>query len=333
MRISFTTLPENLTLANGYGYAGFKMVTSLQKLGHSVPFGDDSAPVEIAFNQPDHQTWSGTKAYRIQYTPWESTALHPGWLEGFCEADEVWTPSPLIAKWFNEAGVDRDIRVYEHGVDPIWRPRRRRASDKIRFLHHGEPAPRKGGQMALDAFRAAFGDRDDVHLTFKAHSYSAMRVRDSQGSILGLPHIMYDNVSFFNQEFDLETQLIPMYQMHDVMVYPSYGEGFGLIPLQAMATGAITICTEAWAPYSRFLLDGCKLQSVLGDSPWQELHPGKLFHPNFDHLVETYRYVYDNIDKLREQAYANSFRVHKEYDWLKLTECAFRHIVKKFEGS
>jgi glycosyltransferase involved in cell wall biosynthesis len=306
------------------------MIVALQKLGHKVPFQSPTAPVEIFFSQPDWYEFTNSDQYHIGYTPWESTGLPAGWLEGFNNVDEVWTPSPVTAQWFKEAGVDKEIRVYEHGIEPIWRPKRRKTSDKIRFLHHGEPAPRKAGQMALDAFRAAFGDRDDVHLTIKAHHYSTIRAFDSSGSIIGLPENVYKNVSVHKQEFDLELELIPLYQKSDVLVYPSFGEGFGLIPLQAMGTGAAVICTEAWAPYKRFIQPGLALGSTLGDTPWVEMHPGKLFWPDFDELVEIYRYTADNIDTLRANSYRDAFKVHEEYDWVKLTERAFAHIVDKF---
>lgn len=331
MEISYSTLPENLSLSNGYGYAGYNMVRSLQKLGHSVPFQSPEAPVEIFFSQPEWFEFTSDEKYHIGYTPWESTSLPPGWLEGFTSCDEVWTPSPLIARWFEEAGVRSGVKVYEHGIDPVWRPKRRNPdSDKIRFLHHGEPAPRKGGQMAVEAFRAAFGNRTDVHLTIKAHSYNTTRVFNSRGSIEGLPHNIYNNVSLITADYDIESQLVPLYHESDVVVYPSFGEGFGLIPLQAMGTGAVTICTEAWAPYKRFILPELRLSSSLGDSPWPDMHPGRVFWPDRDHLVELYRYAAENISTLRDQAYTNSFKVHNEYDWVKLTESAFDHIVKMF---
>src|SRR6476469_11222229 len=115
MKISFVTALGNLTLTNGYGIAGFNMIKALQRLGHEVPFADDTAPVEIAFCQPDYSEWSNPDAYHIQYTPWESDELPDGWVDAFNDnCDEVWTPSPLIAKWYREAGVEKPIYVYEH---------------------------------------------------------------------------------------------------------------------------------------------------------------------------------------------------------------------------
>ncbi len=57
-----------------------------------------------------------------------------------------------------------------------------------------------------------------------------------------------------------------MYHQHDVMIYPTYGEGFGFIPFQALATGMPVISTHEWADYKKYL-GPLKLNSTLIDSP------------------------------------------------------------------
>lgn len=324
MKISYSTLPGNLRLNNGYGYAGYHIVTSLQALGHDVPFKDRTAPVQIHFSQP---VWYDfyPEQYKIGYTPWESSELPVGWLEEFNALDELWTPSPLIAKWYREAGVEVPIKVYEHGVDKIWTPKRRRRGDKLKFLHVGEPAPRKGGQMTLDAFREAFGDRTDVHLTIKAFGRNNTRAPGLERS----PQKAYKNVSLITREYS-EEELVFLHHNHDALVYPGWGEGFGLIPIQALATGMPTICTGAWAPYSRFILPELTLSSKLVDSPWPQVHNGKMFEPSYDDLVKAFLSIDSNYDMLAGRSFKNSFNVVTEYDWIELTRNAFADIVEKF---
>lgn len=334
MKISFTTVTANIGTHNGFGVAGYGVASSLQRLGHEVPYQDPTAPVELAFCQPTYDEWSGTEAYRIQYTPWESTKLPEGWVEGFKKADEVWTPSPLIANWYEDAGV-KNVHVYEHGIDPIWTTarRERKHGEVLNFLHHGEPAFRKGGQEALDAFRHVFGDRTDVHLTFKSWGHSRVRAMEWVPGIgmtnVGAPDEAYPNVSIIRQDVP-ETGLVSLYKQADVMVYPGWGEGFGLIPLQAMAAGMPTICTTAWAPYANLLVPELRLGSALVNSPWPDVHPGKMFRPDFAELCELYEHTYENYDNLSEHAYQLSFDVERLYDWDTLTEQAFKPIVKMF---
>lgn len=329
MEISFVTNMGNLSLTNGFGIAGYNLVTSLQRLGHKVPFASPTAPVEIAFSQPDYSDWSNPDAYHIQYTPWESNQLPQGWLEAFNETcDEVWTPSPLIAQWYRDAGVKTPVYVYEHGIENIWTPKRRRRGEVLKFLHVGEPAPRKGGQMAFEAFKDVFGDRKDVSLTIKAWNRSTIRVR-KHGSILGNPHVVYKNVKTVYDEYTPEG-MVGLFHHHDALIYPGWGEGFGLIPLQALATGMPTICTEAWAPYSQFLEPALALGSRLVDSPWPHIHTGKMFEPSYDELKEALRFVDREYERVSGLAFRRSYKVIEHYDWDRLTEQAFDRIVTKF---
>ena len=328
MKISFSTNPGNLNLNTGYGVAGFNVVRALQELGHEVQYQDPTALVEIAMCMPDFSSWSSRDAYHIQYTPWESTELKPGWLEAFnTNCDEVWTTSPLIAKWYEESGIVKPIFVYEHGIDPIWTPRRRRKDNTLRILHIGEPAVRKGGQMAYEAFKDVFGDRKDVHLTIKAWNRS--NVREYQGqTIVGLPHDR-DNVTTIYNDFNTAEMVFLMHR-HHALVYPSWGEGFGFIPLEAMATGLPTIVPGAWAPYSRFIQPELDLKSELVKSPWPQEHPGKMFKPDYDDLVTRMKMLDDDYDRLAGRAYRNAHLIHREYAWSAVTQDAWQRIFEKF---
>jgi glycosyltransferase involved in cell wall biosynthesis len=328
MRISYNTDPGNFNPSVGYGHAGQQIVQSLQRLGHEVPWGDMSAPVEIWFCQPEYWEFSNPNEgqYKIGYWPWESTKLHDSWFEYVKSADELWTTSYWCKDVYEkELGVP--VRVYEHGIDHIWQPVDRRGRGKLKFLHVGEPAVRKSGQMVVDAFMREFGMADDVHLTIKAHEVNTTRLFDHYGSIIGTPKDR-PNMTLITDNYD-DAQMIELFQEHDVLVYPSWGEGFGFIPLQALATGMPTICTSAWAPYNRFL-GPLGLDSNLVDSPWEPWHTGQMYQPNEDHLQQLMRKSYDEWDVLERQFNYQSPAVHARYDWDTLTEKAFRHIVKKF---
>lgn len=320
---------KQINASQGFGYASVNIIRSLQALGHEVSFQSPHPKVAMAFCHPQFYEFSPHQ-YKIGYSPWESSVIPDYWLPGLAGVDEVWVTSPLVKEWMQEAGVKKSIHIYEHGIEHEWTPRHRVVRDGVlRFLHHGEPAPRKGAEMALKAFRAAFGDRTDVHLTIKGHTYSDLRVKNRYGSIVGLPGDYYNNVTMMLDNLSL-FELINLYHRHHAMVYPSYGEGFGFIALQALATGMPTICTEAWAPYASLLLPSLRLSSKLVASPWPEMHPGMAFEPDFDQLVETYRYVSDNYDVVSKQAFNRAPIVHDKYDWKNLTEGAFEHIVETF---
>lgn len=329
MKISFHTVKDNLDTTRGYGQAGINVIKSLQALGHKVPFDDASAPVQISFCPPQWYKFHEGQ-YRIGYTPWESTELPDGWLKKMNECDEVWATSEWVANVYEMAGVKRPINVYHHGLDHRWAPKKREVGDVVKFLHMGEPALRKGGQMTVDAFRAEFGDRQDVHLTVKAYHQHFLRVWHN-GEIT-TPDKAYNNVSVITEQMHFD-ELLQLYYDHDVLLYPSYGEGFGFIPLQALGTGMPVISTHSWAPYEKYMRE-LSIGARRDRSIWA-LHPGDVLYPKYDDLKVVMRYITDK-EELEHAHYVGFKRaegIHKEYDWVAKTEKAFEHIVAKFTES
>lgn len=325
MKISHGTRIKSIAAHNGYGYATERMISSLERLGHTVEQNDPDAPVEIWFDQPHHWKWREdvlleestanrrvfNHQYRIGYHPWESTKLKDDWVERMNVCDEIWTPSPLIAEWYAEDGVKPPIFVYEHGVDhEIWKPVDRRVDDTINFLHCGGEAARKGMQQTMDAFRKAFPDRDDVRLTMKMINP-------------GWNLNKIGKVQVLNKKMSMD-DLVDLYSDNHVYVYPSFGEGFGLTPLQAMATGMPTMTLPAWAPYKRFLDPNLCIDSELRRSPWDNtVHPGMMFRPDFDDLVDKFRWIADNYETAKDFAMQQTAQIKKEYDWDTLTKQTF----------
>jgi hypothetical protein len=326
MLISFSTPTINFKSSNGYGYASYHIVNSLKELGHDVPFQSPKAPVQINFSQPEHFKMHRNQ-YQISYTPWESTVIPESWQENLSLVNEIWTTSDWCKKVFEDNGY-KNVYVYPHGIEPVWVPKKRVVGDVIKFLHLGEPAPRKAGQMVVDAFIELYGNNPKYSLTIKAYKHSTLRVYDKGGSIIGLPHEKYSNIHLVTDNLSTE-ELVKLYHDHHVLIYPSFGEGFGFIPLQALASGMPTICTDGWAHYHKYL-GPLKLKSTLIDSPWPFPHEGKVYEPNYQHLLELMRDVSLNFKAYSGYYYAQSTKIHQEYNWLQLTNNAFDHIFKKF---
>jgi len=312
MRISFNqTSSDKVATHNGYGYAAQMCKQSLVDLGHEVSWRDETADVEINFIQPDHWYWSGVD-YRIGYVPWESTELFTGWVDKMNEVDEVWTPSPVIAQWYVDAGVTKPVKIYEHGVEALWTPIQRSTDDRFRVLHHGAEALRKGGNETIRAFMDTLWEEPATLVLkmmlkqFQVHDTEKIEIKKTKVSI---------------------DELVALYHSCHMFCYPSWGEGFGLTPLQAMATGMPVLVTDGWAPYERFLDDNNIIKSELVESPWQGHHPGKMFKPDEDDLRDKLRWHFDNRELSLKTAWEKVERIQYEYDWKRLTEQAFAHLL------
>lgn len=332
MNISYYTIKAGLNPAVGYGYAGKNIVKSLNNLGHVVKYADPKSTIQLNFTQPQHFKFHG-KQYQIGYMPWESTSMRPDWVERFNICDEVWTTSDWCAEVFKNNGILKPIKVYPHGIEDFWKPKKRvlREGKPIKFLHIGEPAPRKSGQMVVDTFIKLFGNKPEYQLTVKAHGFNNIRVYDKNGRLCS-PDEGYSNIKLITEEYS-EDQLLQLYYDHHCLVYPSWGEGFGFIPLQGLATGMPVICTEAWAHYKKFL-GPLKLKSQLTHEDMPKAvgdpHLGLMYKPNQEHLEELmYDFVIDHKAYFGYY-YAQAEKIHQEYNWDQLTKNAFEHLVKKF---
>lgn len=308
---------DKISKKNGFGYAAENIEKSLRTLGYDI--GEELADVQIWWDQPHWIKWQ-RGVYKIAYFPWESTELLPGWLEKINTADEVWTPSPLIAKWLPAAGVTPPVYVYEHGVDhELWKPVERKVEDKLRFLHLGYESSRKYGPQTMQAFRKAFAGRDDVEITFKMYMPS-----------WGIEKV--GKITVMNQKVGIN-ELVELFHDHHVFSFVSGGEGFGLPPLQAMSTGMPVIANGAWAPYLDLMDKDLYISSKMTKSSWVHLHPGDVMRPSFDELVDKMRYVVDNYDDCKYFAMSQVEEIKKRYDWVNITRGVFEALEERLKNS
>lgn len=326
MDISFFTNPGDLHTHGGYGICGFNIVTSLQKLGHTVPWDSAEAPVQFNFCFPsvfvDHLR---PGQHQVHLAVFESTKLQPDWYETLAEVDEIWTASEWCKQIYEDNGF-KVTKVFPHGVESIWKPKKRIINDKVRFLYEGGAA-RKNAQLVFDAFKTAFGNSTDVELIMK-EKYSSDVRKYQNGRIVGLPD---GNVKIITKVYEQE-QLVQLFHASHVFVSASSGEGFGLPALQSLATGIPTIATEECAPYKRYLFD-LGLKSTYIDSPWPEMHPGQVLKPDFDDLVDKLRFTKDNVESLLPIFHKQSFEVHTEYSWVDNTKKAFNDLTNRFNDA
>lgn len=320
MIFSYSTVP-NKQLWTGYGYAGFNFVKTLQDLGHEVLYNDESAPVHISFSQPKFYNIR-TDQYTIGYTPWESSEIPEDWLPIMNQCDEIWATSEPVKGWYESNGVESPIRVVEHGIHDVWTTKRRSAptSGPLKFLHMGEPAVRKGGQESLRAFKRAFNNDRGVQLTFKCKGYLRARSETLSGRVRSVKH--EPNVEVVSETLDIE-DLVDLYHDHHAFVYPSWGEGFGLNPFQAVATGMPTAATRWWLPYPDFV---DPIDYMLVQSPWK-IHPGLVAKPDLDSLVDWMVSVRDNYDDYAAWFYDRSQQLHEEYSWERVVSEAIEHLL------
>lgn len=304
MKISFNN-PNN-AVWTGFGHATIKIVNALAKTNHSIGYSLPNSDLEIYFGHVEDYKYIDPMAYKIGYTAWESTQFPPKWTESgnLDIVDEFWVPNKFTKDVFEEY-TNKEVHIFKHGVDSIYQPYKRELTDTIKFLHIGYPAYRKNLYDTVNAFLELYAGRKDVTLTIKAYEHTKLPEFDNEPNInvIGRTYTSFEMVRFLNE--------------HHALIYPSWGEGFGLIPLQTLATGMPSIVAGDWCDYSKYVGD-LMVSSELTHNPFTITHPGKMYKPNYEHLVQTINYVEKNIEGLLPYYYEQAPKIHEEYNWDKI---------------
>lgn len=324
LKISFTgPAMRAMDRQVGYGEASYHIVKSFKELGLDVEIESSSADIEISFADPGNYTFYDPSSYKIGYSAWESTEMSQNFKRNASYCDEIWATSPWITDIFTRLFPTKKIFTYKHGISPTWKPKLRKEKNKpFTFLHIGEPFSRKDAQLAVDSFIELFGNDPRYRLVLKCTKMNTTRVRHPRGYDCS-PSVAYDNIVVITGMLS-EEQMLGLYEQCDVFLYPSWGEGWGLQPIQALAMGMPVISVDGWADYKKYITWPVKSDWAI--SPWQEKHPGYMLKPNAEDLKIQMLNAVENYELVLSQTFKNAFSIHKEYDWLEVTKPAVERL-------
>jgi glycosyltransferase involved in cell wall biosynthesis len=151
-------------------------------------------------------------------------------------ASRITVASQFAKRRLVEEGVVGDkIGVIPYGVDSgRFAPDPGSARpERVRFLYAGAVSARKGVPVLLDAWRALDARSAQLTLVGQVRRDRIALLRNVAGITLK------DRVS--------HAEMPAIYAAHDVFVFPSFHDGFGLVMLEAMAAGLPVIASSASA--------------------------------------------------------------------------------------
>jgi glycosyltransferase involved in cell wall biosynthesis len=269
-------------------------------------------------------------AYRIGFTMLETDRLPASWVEQANLMDEVWTPTTWGREVFMASGVVKPVYVVPLGVDlAVFAPgpARRDLADRTVFLSVFEWSKRKGWDVLVAAYRAAFQPHDPVVLVLKIDHRAPGNPLRELAAALGdqAPPVAV----FYNQTFS-PARMAELYRSADCFVLPSRGEGWGMPVLEAMACGVPVIAT-AWSGPTEFLDETCGYPLPIRglvptgaasgpyvDARWAE--------PDVDALIELLRRVHHHRDEARARGAHAVIRARK-WPWT----CSAQAILERLQ--
>ncbi|MGV3524139.1 MAG: glycosyltransferase family 4 protein [Candidatus Sericytochromatia bacterium] len=194
----------------------------------------------------------------VAIMPWEYglvTQERPKLLRD--DLDEAWVPSQFCVDAYRHSGVPADrLHVIPNGVDTdLYHPEgpvyELPTQKKCRFLYVGGTLFRKGFDLMLNAYLAAFGPEDDVCLVIKDYGalgqYSGDTVLKRLYKEIHNPHSA--EIVLLLEDHLSDADLVSLYRACQVYLQAYRAEGFGMPILEAMACGLpVVIPDEGPAP-------------------------------------------------------------------------------------
>jgi glycosyltransferase involved in cell wall biosynthesis len=321
----------------GYGKSLIDIKNSLTKakvknLRFIVEHNSPKSNVQMYYGpHPVHNSHYAHQ-YKIHMGQVESSRFEFHKVNIYNSVDEFWTASEWGKLAAANSGVNPDkVFVYHHGLNVDQYPAYLRGKrNKLRFLHIDSGSPRKRSDLVEDAFNILFSENKDIELTLKyshgRHGGKSWLNEDllAKGGTWVRPGTRHINETMSQEE------LIALIHFHDVLVYPSEGEGFGLIPLEALATGMPVISTHEWAPYAYFFSEG-HLASELKRSEidWGYNKVGESTITSVDNVFAAMKFFYENIETLSNTFFDRSYQVKEDFDWNFITTSFFEKVVDR----
>ncbi len=305
----------------------FPLPFEIKKINQTPPVPYD----DIAFIYPPvYAKLMGKRKFAVLTV--ESTSLPTSWKDALNKyADAIFVPSHFCRDVLMKNNVKKDIFVTRFGVNTdIFHPRPHGKRDKFRFLFVGTPHYRKGPLELMKAFKRAFMNIDNVELYMK-FTYKPTENALKPWEIPGLKEktCNSDNIIVdFSQKSD--SQIADLIALSDVVVQPSYSEGFGLSILEAMAMKKLVI-TTSWSGETEFaspdnvlVVDSIRFRS--DNIQYGEKAVGAYMQkPSTEHLSNLLKYSYSKYNELymlRENAYVTA----KQLTWDNTAKTILSHI-------
>ena len=269
---------------DGYGIASALMLENLRELDVDISTANTGQKIALLFHNP-YSILRLEAPYRILYTMFESTKIPDDWRPYLDAADKIIVPSKWCQKVFLEAGVKTEVVPLGYNEKVFtYKPRtnRQKNRENFTFVHYNAFNLRKGFLEVFKAFCKEFSKDEPVRMIFKTTlEHIPLPITKSE----------YPNIEIIRS---------------DCFVFPSRGEGFGLTPLEAMATGIPAIVpnahgiTEYFDPEYMYEVKVKEMCPAIY-SRYKNQDVGKMYVSDVDDLAKKMRYIYEHQDEAIEK--------------------------------
>lgn len=279
---------------DGYSIASANLIKELEKLGMPVSTHYTGQKIAILFHNP-YSIPRIEAPFRVIYTMFESTKIPDDWIDYLKAADEVWVPSHWCQGVFERSGIKTTVMPlgYDASAYTFWE---RQPSHKTRrdftFLHYNAFNIRKGFTEVWAAFNKEFEKTEPVKLILKT---------TQNQSPLPITKGEYPNIECIYGKLP-NNEMFDIMKRSDCLLFPSRGEGFGIDPLECMATGMPVIVPNAHGITEYFNPDYMYEVKVKETCPalyarYKDMDVGEMYVSDVDDLRKKMRWIYEHQEE------------------------------------
>jgi len=318
-----------LWYSQGYSNAALQTIRALQEKRVGVFYNRRDIPFHVNFCQPVY--YQLHRSYTVGYTPWESTKVPQTWRTPMSECDEIWATSEFVKSVYEKNNIHHNIHVIPHGISSDFEIYERELTGKFNFLHVGGESNRKNAQIVVDAFLELYDGQEDYQLVLKYNKFC-----DADAYVNGKVVPAHNHPQIVAIPNALDTyEMVQLYHKCHCLVYPTSGEGFGMIPFEAIATGMPSIVTNLTGT-ADFAKMSIPLEAEWGEAPLQShlygCDAGEWAIPNYDALVDLMEHVVDEYDMFKKYTLNSARILHSEWSWSATADKIIDRL-EKFEES
>lgn len=298
----------------------------------------------IILNETNHHLYyDGYLGPKIAYNVWESTRQPDGFFDKLKEFDELWVPS----KWQRECSIEQGydpnkIKVVPEGVDvhtffpEVVDPLDEYKDGRFKFLLFGRWDYRKSTKEIIQTFLKTFSPEEPIDLVVSidnmwGEQMDGYKTTEERLEAYGLVDPRIKITHFPSRE-----DYIKFLKTGHVFVSCARSEGWNLPLIEAMACGTPSIYSNCCAQLEFATGRGIPINIIgekaanLNDYGRYSMGdlPGNYYEPDFDHLSEMMRLVYEKYDTFKKLALVDSKSLREEFSWERIGEIGYEAALK-----
>ena len=303
------------------------------KIGTPFVKDKNTTYINLVLNETNHYYFYDKYEYPcIAYNVWETTKQPQEFFDQLLQYDQLWVPTEWQRQCSIEQGYPSDrIFVVPEGVDSlIYYPnsdynvknllyhKYNIPEDSFTFMIFGRWDYRKSITEIITAFNKEFKNDNNVYLILSVDNPFSTDGLNSTEERLKQYKLENDRIKVLH--FPEKDEYVQWLQNGDCFLSCSRSEGWNLPLIQAIACGIPTICSD-WSgqlEFAKGVSHLVKIEKLVAATKLFNINDpdiGEWAEPDFNHLKQVMRDVFDNHKEYKEKALKQSTIITEKFTW------------------